>query len=496
MENHLLSKFKKALTAAAVGAVMVLGGALPAAAAPSTANIDLNHKGSITFHKAQMPTGGPKGSGDGTEWSDFSKETPLAGAKFSLQPVTQLEGVAVDLSSATTWDKLAPYLESAKTFDPGSSSNVLGAKQESAATGSDGSVKVDNLPVGLYWVTESVTPASATGPIQPFLVSIPLPAKNGTWLYDLHVYPKNKTGEFITKKAVDGSYHSAGDKIAYDLTGSIPSDEGPITLYSMRDDLPKFMSYDSTESVKVLNAGGTVVNTLVAGTDYTLVQGTYGAGLQNVTLSLTAAGLAKVQVLGGSVVWRVVTAVESGFDGDTLSNTGTLYVNSDQQPYGPPTIEVVEFGSLELVKVEKDSKLTLKGAEFQIFESKADADAKTNPISVGGKTTFTTDDNGIVVLEDLKVDANAHSSVYWIVETKAPAGYKGLTDPLQVTVPKGDSAHPLQVEVPNEQNGLSENLLPKLGGTGSILTATIGGAAILAGLLLAARRRRRPVENA
>ena len=41
---------------------------------------------------------------------------------------------------------------------------------------------------------ETTTPAKVTTPVEPFLVSIPMTVKSGdNWLYDVNVYPKNKT---------------------------------------------------------------------------------------------------------------------------------------------------------------------------------------------------------------------------------------------------------------------------------------------------------------
>ena len=54
------------------------------------------------------------------------------------------------------------------------------------------------LPLGLYLVVETQSPASVTTRCKPFLVSVPMTRIGATkpgeeWLYDVHVYPKNKT---------------------------------------------------------------------------------------------------------------------------------------------------------------------------------------------------------------------------------------------------------------------------------------------------------------
>ena len=55
-----------------------------------------------------------------------------------------------------------------------------------------------DLPLGLYLVVETQSPASVTTRCTPFLVSVPMTRIGTTkpgeeWLYDVHVYPKNKT---------------------------------------------------------------------------------------------------------------------------------------------------------------------------------------------------------------------------------------------------------------------------------------------------------------
>lgn len=97
-----------------------------------------------------------------------------------------------------------------------------------------------DLPLGLYLVVETQSPASVTTRCKPFLVSVPMTRIGATkpgeeWLYDVHVYPKNKTnyGEVTlekygrvgednnTKVPLDGvtfelyKYNKTGDATAY-----------------------------------------------------------------------------------------------------------------------------------------------------------------------------------------------------------------------------------------------------------------------------------------
>ena len=90
-------------------------------------------------------------------------------------------------------------------------------------TGDDGSVKLDQLPMGLYYIEETdiskaqINTAAAgetavwkkvsiTKAVAPFLITTPLPnsdpdtQKTTPWLYDVHVYPKNDTNPELPTK--------------------------------------------------------------------------------------------------------------------------------------------------------------------------------------------------------------------------------------------------------------------------------------------------------
>ena len=87
-------------------------------------------------------------------------------------------------------------------------SKVLETKSE-VKTDNAGIAKFDNLALGFYVVVETTTPDKVTTPVKPFIVSVPMTTKDGdNWLYDVHVYPKNKTtygGVTLEKTGKDGT---------------------------------------------------------------------------------------------------------------------------------------------------------------------------------------------------------------------------------------------------------------------------------------------------
>lgn len=85
------------------------------------------------------------------------------------------------------------------------------------------------LPLGLYLVVETQSPASVTTRCKPFLVSVPMTRIGTTkpgeeWLYDVHVYPKNKTtyGNVNLQKY---------GKVGNDDTNKVPLDGVTFELY-------------------------------------------------------------------------------------------------------------------------------------------------------------------------------------------------------------------------------------------------------------------------
>lgn len=102
-----------------------------------------------------------------------------------------------------------------------------------------------DLPLGLYLVVETQSPASVTTRCKPFLVSVPMPRIGTTkpgeeWLYDVHVYPKNKTTYANVTLVKYG-------RVGNDSTNKVPLDgvtfelykynrtdnEGRVTLYTV-----------------------------------------------------------------------------------------------------------------------------------------------------------------------------------------------------------------------------------------------------------------------
>lgn len=225
-------KLKRFLTGV-LSAVMALSVcALPAAAAdvadttttaPSTSTIDTGKKGSITIHKYVMvDTTQATTSNNGEEVGTYKipdGATATPGAVFTLYKVmTKDELIAYYNNGAETTPKAENYLDSAGKVDTTKVKNFDDAGKNGEkcvvvmpATGTNGVSTISGLELGLYLAVETTTPAAVTSAIQPFLISVPMTKVDtaddnsksaDSWLYDIHVYPKNSTavGEITLKK--------------------------------------------------------------------------------------------------------------------------------------------------------------------------------------------------------------------------------------------------------------------------------------------------------
>ena len=155
-----------------------------------------NKKGSITIHKYEYNgSEGTAGTGN-VENTMPDGATALAGVKFKITKIAELS----DYYGADA--KAFPTVEQAKAMP------AIGNSIEKV-TDVNGEAKFEELALGLYLVQETEAPAQITGKVEPFLVSIPMTnADEDDWLYDVHVYPKNKStygGVTLQKKGQIGS---------------------------------------------------------------------------------------------------------------------------------------------------------------------------------------------------------------------------------------------------------------------------------------------------
>ena len=147
-----------------------------------TIDFDASKKGSIMIHKYEYNgTENIKGTGEANQSVPTDDEAkPLAGVKFKITKIAELSDYyGTDANALPTVDE--------------ANNMAVGKPFVEQTTDENGETKFNNLSLGLYLVQETDAPAQITGRVGDFLVSVPMTNATGDdWLYDVHVYPKNK----------------------------------------------------------------------------------------------------------------------------------------------------------------------------------------------------------------------------------------------------------------------------------------------------------------
>lgn len=167
--------------------------------------IDTSKTGSITIHKYEYNgTAGSTGTGAADD-NVPSDATALKDVGFTIYKVESADKLnAYYGKTPTALPSASAYYDTTDgkyTIKSNYTGTIIGSEK---LTDENGVVAFENLDLGIYLVIETTKPDKITTPIAPFLVSVPMTTSDGAnWLYDVNVYPKNKTtyGEVKLKKA-------------------------------------------------------------------------------------------------------------------------------------------------------------------------------------------------------------------------------------------------------------------------------------------------------
>lgn len=165
----------------------------------------------------------------------------------------------------------------------------------------------------------------------------------------------------------------------------------------------------------------------------------------------------------------------------------------EEDPVIPPVPDKVT-GSFGIIKHNVyDSSELLAGAQFVVYRAATAEDTETETILCDGiryavvsvavdgeQLIMTTDKNGAASSPELPC------GTYFLVETKAPAGYQLLEEAVKVQVVSSELTAVTTVEIANTPG----NLLPETGGMGTTVFLVTGSFLMFAaGVLLVTRRR-------
>lgn len=464
-----LTKKTFALAAAAAFAT-----ATPLAVAPDLAPVAVAQQANNAID-ASKPVSLTISKQDNTPGQD---QKAISGTEFKVERIKMTNG----LNTAKGWEEANEIVEggaTAATVD-----ETIGTK----ATGSDGTVKFDNLKVGLYRVTEMTNGDYTVA--APFLVTLPLTQEDGTINYNPTITPKNQL--INPTKAVSDTNKNVGDTVTYTVKAPVPAgdvlqDESrTISDYRIEDQVPEaFTLNDGSAEVTLLNGTGT----LAEGDDYEVsyannrlvVNFTDGGRTKLANLRKDNPEL-QVQVVFGATVDTIPA-------NGTVVNTAEVFVpNRDGSIKSVPERDIIDGNKTtndtktQYVNVvfsktvndkNKDNDKTGAGAEFQVVpceNGKVSNDAVAlNAANEAGdaKTgnTFTTvggDDSTPASVTAFALQFDPETE-YCAVETKAPAGY--LVNPEPQKLVKGDDVNGRPVYTVTT-NDVTDNIWGRLPATG------------------------------
>lgn len=348
------------------------------------------------------------------------------------------------------------------------------------AASADGKQQVANgLLLGYYFVKSSETDAlcnlTTTNP-------------------EVTIHDKN---DMPFEKKVDKTNVDVGQTVKFTITGKVPDHTGFTTYtYLITDTMTDGLTFDKT-SVKVTINGANVPQ---EPNGYTLTEPN---DTEQFTFKLSI-NVRNFKIGDGIEVTYNATVNEKAI-AEIESNKATLtYTNGPTVDDDKTTTErEVKVYSSKIVidKVEKTTDGTagkkLSGAEFVLYKEETIEGNKTIKYyqwdETNKKVVWDADKTKATVLETSTDGAATFGGLadgtYYLVETKAPAGYNQLKDPVTVPV-KGSDTDTMKLTVTATVENQAGTLLPSTGGMGTTVFYVLGAVLVVgAGVLLVTKKR-------
>lgn len=422
-------------------------------------------------------------------------------------------GLSQDSTSEMLYEKLKTYQNNApelqKFADDFTAAALKAGTPETKSSGKLNSVKehkFTDLDYGYYLVYQT-----GTKELQSSLVTV-----EG----DTTITLKGEAPSI--EKTANEDTVEIGQVVTYTITGTIPDTIGyEQYTYKIKDTLTKGLDFvKDAQGTAQEDANYTVSVQIKDGATSTPTAILSGDGNRTMTLDLsqwvrdnqeskgkqfTVTYYAKVNA-DAAVTEKNSASLEYGNDPD---NTITTTPSEAKTPTYPLQIH-------KSIRGQKDSYLA--DATFRLYKKEDDANKGTNPIAVTGSNgIYTVDpvqagdnkqydmvsvgDETVGIGMNLKLNGLAAGD-YWLMETKAPDGYSGITAPVKITITKSvdTDVNNWTISKDNQKEddkiidieNSAGSILPGTGGMGTILFTVAGVALILviAASFVISRRKR------
>ena len=421
-----------------------------------------------------------------TDYSAINYKVSTKWAGFFQTGAEGLNYVDIDDMGYVTWKADKKDAASLQAF---AAAALAYAKDHSvvndgAATATGSEVKFENLELGYYLVQSGLGTLCALDTNMP---NVTIKEKNGEPTVDKEVQEGANWGK--TNDA------NIGDTVNFQTTINVV--DGDPKDYVLHDTMSEGLTFNGTVEVTV---NGTKITT-----GYQLVNpGTNGCTFDVVFTNGTLKPNDVVVVTYSATVNSSAVVAGTGNPNETkLSYTDT---NSESHDTTPSVTRTYTW-QVDVFKYTKngEKEVALKDAEFVLY--RGTGDNKEYVIVTDGKvsgwttektqaTVFKTPENGKFSIVGLD------AGTYYLEETKAPAGYNMLKDPIKVVITAiiDETTHAGTAtitynetytgEVKVENNTGTE--LPSTGGMGTTIFYVLGGV-LMAGafVLLVVRKRMR-----
>ena len=358
-------------------------------------------------------------------------------------------------------------------------SNTTGKKSGTALTVAGGKATVTGLELGYYFVT------STSGALCNLTTTNP----------DVTIHDKN---DVPFEKTDDKDSVEVGETVTYTITGKVPDATGFTTYtYEISDTMTDGLTFNKDVKVKI---GDTVINDATVTYDVANDANSFKVSIPVMNYQKQIGK--PIEVTYTAVVnEKAVAKVEKNKATLTYSNDPT---DSEKTTTTPPDEETVYSAKIIIDKYTTDDGTTkkLSGAVFALYKEVTENDltlyyqytaatetegAKVKWVAdINDATHVTTDDNGAAKFDGLK------DGTYYLEETKAPAGYNLLSEPVEVTI-DGAKATTENVSSLTVTKGVENNTgaeLPATGGMGTTMFYVVGSILLIGAAVLLITKKR------
>ena len=404
---------------------------------------------------------------DSTSNSWFSTVKSYADTPANGLTLTLVKGTNTYVVTTTGDFSPAAFADALKAAVNGKAGKTLAV--------ADGKATARDLDLGYYFVT------STTGALCNLTTTNP----------NANIHDKN---DMPFKKEVDKTNVDVGQTVTFKITGKVPDYTG-FTKYTylITDTMTDGLTFNR-DSLTVKVGEATVTN------DCTIA---YDAETAPQTFTVSIPVLEKKYDFGAEIVVTYTATVNKNAIAMISSNKAKLtYSNdptTDETKDSQTEEQKVYTSKIVIDKYETGNKnKKLDGAIFVLYK-KAPTDADPNAIQyykqddttkavtwvddIAEATRVETDNTGAAFFEGLA------DGTYYLVETKAPAGYNQLTGPQEVKV-AGSTTDTTKLSVTAEVANNTGTLLPSTGGMGTTIFYVLGFVLVVgAGVLLVTKKR-------